>query len=176
MKEDLSYPSHQNKKGNVVDDCDEVEVQNIQLVESHVPLVKSPSDTKIYTPALHKLNNEDISLIEKISNFVESIRLDSRKEMNSRRDSTPNRSACGGDIRYVEQVDKTQQSPLPHCSSSMSPSWAEASRLTSKRDDRDNSQNRATEQLLLQAEKFKARVEAPKGNYSNYSSLLMPYD
>ena len=29
------------------------------------------------------------------------------------------------------------------------------------------------DQLLVQAEKFKARVEAPKGNYQN---LIMPYD
>ena len=37
--------------------------------------------------------------------------------------------------------------------------------------------NVVTDQLLLQAEKFKARVEAPKGNYNdNYNDMLMPYD
>ena len=41
-------------------------------------LVKSPSDTTIYTPGLRRISNEDVSLIEKISNFVESIRLDGK--------------------------------------------------------------------------------------------------
>ena len=40
--------------------------------------------------------------------------------------------------------------------------------------------DRIADQLIVQAEKFKAKIEAPKGNgnYSNgnYSSLLMPYD
>ena len=35
--------------------------------------------------------------------------------------------------------------------------------------------DRIADQLIVQAEKFKAKIEAPKGN-GNYSELLMPYD
>ena len=42
-------------------------------------MIKSPSDTTIYSPGLRHASNEDISLIEKISNFVGSIRIDDRK-------------------------------------------------------------------------------------------------
>ena len=36
--------------------------------------------------------------------------------------------------------------------------------------------NRVVDQLVMQAEKFRARVEAPKGNFANYSDMLLPYD
>ena len=39
-----------------------------------------------------------------------------------------------------------------------------------------SSQDRTADHLLLQAEKFKARVEAPKGNYQKFSDMLLPYD
>ena len=58
--------------------------QQINLKKGHTSgnLVKSPSDTTIYTPGLRKMSNEDISLIEKISNFVESIRLDGKNRVS----------------------------------------------------------------------------------------------
>ena len=60
------------------------------LKTNQVHLVKSPSDTTIYAPALRKLNsNVDPSIteevMEKISNFVESVRLETQQR------STPNR-------------------------------------------------------------------------------------
>ena len=45
---------------------------------------KSPFDTTIYSPGLRHASNEDVSLIEKISNFVESIKLDSRRDRSHR--------------------------------------------------------------------------------------------
>ena len=47
-------------------------------------LHKSPSDTTLYSPGLRKASQNDIALIEKISNFVESIHLDSNKAAASR--------------------------------------------------------------------------------------------
>ena len=44
--------------------------------------VKSPSDTTIYSPGLRKMSNDDVSLMEKISNFVESIRLDGKNRIS----------------------------------------------------------------------------------------------
>ena len=45
-------------------------------------IVKSPSDTTIYTPGLRRMSNEEVSLIEKISDFVESIRLDGKNRVS----------------------------------------------------------------------------------------------
>ena len=39
-------------------------------------LIKSPSDTTIYSPGLRKIHQDNVLLIEKISQFVESIRLE----------------------------------------------------------------------------------------------------
>ena len=57
------------------------------------PIMKSPSDTTIYSPALRRVNKDDVALIEKISKFVESIRIDKRNS-NSRteRDLSGHRS------------------------------------------------------------------------------------
>ena len=50
------------------------------------PLIKSPSDTTIYSPGLRKecSNSDEISIIDKISNFVESIRIDGKKSSQRR--------------------------------------------------------------------------------------------
>ena len=64
-----------NEKGSNLD----LELSD-QIVEKHTlkpSAIKSPSDTTIYSPGLRKMSNEDVSLIKKISQFVESIRIDS---------------------------------------------------------------------------------------------------
>ena len=116
------------------------------------PLFKSPSDTTIYSPGLRKVG-QDVSAIDRISNFVENMHLESAKSgkamdaivahysSDSRASQTP---ATGGDRRCVEH----QKQDEPHSS-------------------------KIADQLLIQAERFKARVEAPKGNHL---SLIMPYD
>ena len=58
-------------------------------------VVKSPLDMTIYSPGLRKLSNEDVSLIEKISNFVESIRLDGKNRV-SHFANDDNRPSCSG--------------------------------------------------------------------------------
>ena len=121
-------------------------------------LVKSPSDTTLYLPGLHKANNEDVSLIEKISNFVESIRLDSNRNAlrkDKGRDSCAPSTSRKGDYRRVDQQE------LPHSGKYVA--------------DRYSDPDLVADQLIMQAEKFKARVEAPKGNFTNYSDMLMPY-
>ena len=59
---------------------------------AQVQMFKSPFDTTIYSPGLRRASNEDVSLIEKISNFVESIRLDSRRETSQNQQSDRSRS------------------------------------------------------------------------------------
>ena len=161
-------------------------------------LIKSPSDTTLYSPALRKANNiqansqeqqirefirvnqlsnnlpdlaapgvvqvnsnnpnesQGVNTVDNITNFVESIRISC--------DTSKNRSPQGKrsqDVRIVEAAV-----PVPSGS---------GSRRMNSGSGTDRTTDRTTDQLLLQAEKFKARVEAPKGR-SNIDSLLMPYD
>ena len=104
-------------------------------------LVKSPSDTTTYSPGLRKAVSDEISVVDKISNFIEGIRLGNNR-----------RSSEAGDTRQVEH--------------------GEHSRSWNKRTP-DKAADRLSDQLVLQAEKFKAKIEAPKGNYTE---MLMPYD
>ena len=143
--------------------------------------VKSP-DTMIYSPGLKKVSNEDISLIEKISNFVESIRLDGKyghgKSGSGRSDQLQRQSRqesphqqCAHDVRTMIQSRDVCQSGSGDRSRANS---------SNRREARNNNESadEITDQLLVQAEKFHARVEAPKGNsqVNQFNSLLMPYD
>ena len=70
-------------------------------------LVKSPSDTTLYSPGLRKVNNEDVTLIEKISNFVESIWLEDRLDRSRQCQSNSpgyQLSSASQDSRRVENV------------------------------------------------------------------------
>ena len=81
--------------------------------------VKSPSDTIIYSPGLRKLNSDEVTLIEKISNFVESIRLDGSRSSrirsnNVHRDDMVARTPLISpvrDRRHVETASTSRQSP-----------------------------------------------------------------
>ena len=145
------------------------------MPQTSVPLIKSPSDSTIYTPAWRKLNNNNVSLIEKISNFVESIRLDAKVSDQNNLTTRNDKEATplhlpGRDNRCVER-----SSPQAHCSTNNG-ERSDGGRYADRPDESGNNPvNKVTDQLLLQAEKFKTRVEAPKGN-DNYYNLLMSYD
>ena len=133
-------PKQQTKRdsrGMAVDNVAIVSKQPQQL------MFKSPSDTTIYSPGLLKLSQEgpmplqarvspgmnlnlnpslktshDLSIIDKISNFVESIRLDSCRPRNSplRRKgvelvSSTGRKSHADDIRVVQQEKAIPTSP-----------------------------------------------------------------
>ena len=152
------------------------------------PNFKSPSDTTIYSPGLQKISGHssqinDIALIDKISNFVEGIRLDSKSADRSSThkhrsivtppyatgDGSDQESAVRGlgpgvkkDCRHVEDHHRHKQySAKQHQRD-----------VTDDGEDDDNS-DWVADRLLIQAEKFRAHIEAPKGNYNQ---LLMPYD
>ena len=130
----------------------------------HLSTVKSPSDTTIYSPRLCKVtvnhdgngNDTDSTLIDKISNFVEGIRLDAE----NKRSCDVEKSTPRVDVRKVMHNDSTRNDS--------SRGRRERSKSPTPNPDR------IADQLLVQAERFKAKVEAPKGNFLN--DILMPYD
>ena len=149
--------------------------------QNPVRLIKSPSDMTIYTPALRKADNEDVKLIEKISNFVESIRLDDRRHRSGsgdKRDGHGRRNTMEGSSQSqsieredVRQVEHAHRNRSGH-SRDRDTGHRHSSEL-SKSPVQAEQGDQIADQLLVQGEKFKARIEAPKGNYMN---MTMPYD
>ena len=159
---------------------------------------KSPSDTIIYSPGLRKLSHEDVSLTETISNFVESIRLDTRSQIRGESSGTTNRdgrctrerdvdvtpkfshgvqlmqnhSAQTRDVREVRHVEHNGEDRDDH---NLDLSGSAGLQMNKHCRKQSPDPVRVEDQLLVQAEKFKARVEAPKGNF-NYNDMLMPFD
>ena len=129
---------------------DNHENQNLENENINTPknehcrqLIKSLSDTTIYSPALRRASNEDVSLMEKNSNFVESIRLDSRRgqsggQQSRDRDNSNNKPvnlpSPARDVRRVEQGGRR-----PSASAGASSPAA-------------NQPDRVTDQILLQGE------------------------
>ena len=137
------------------------------------PIVKSPSDSTLYTPALKLLkqqgntvlkgqvnnastirnadrvlngpSNESDSeeVIEKISNFVDNMRIESSRKSN-KRDRRRSHS------RYSD--DQSQSPP--------------------RRQDREDVAREVTDRIILESEKFKAQLVAPKGMPSRIDSNI----
>ena len=116
-----------------------------------VPKIKSPSDTTLYTQALHKSNPvDDIQepVVDRIANFVENIRLQT-PPMRQVRNSTPQQPL----------VQPAETDPLVD--------------VEPPRDDPELAAARArTEKILLESEKFKVNITAPQGRLSDLKQLV----
>ena len=111
--------------------------------------LKSPSDTTIYIPGLKKAiasdGHENINLIDRISNFVENVRLETT--------GTPRRQVIDTGMR--QQLPEVQPQPRPSgetWGNFQPPTIDEAAEARSHAD-----------KLILDAERFKASVNAPQG-------------
>ena len=113
--------------------------------------VKSPSDTTIYNLGLKRLKEQKGktgSLLHKVSDFVENIRMETESEMVGRGDMD---NHAKGKLRAS---DATQ----PETSST----------------GKDDAEHRA-EDVVVQAEKFRANVSAPKGMlFTNELNMNLP--
>ena len=132
--------------GNIPINFDNVHVQD------NVHVNKSPSDSTLYTPALKK-GVEVNGIIDRISNFVETIRLES--EGSNRKNSPSVKSV----VRTPQQSGKkvSQHQAEPHCSH----------QLDDDLPDRSDPVKEKVNQIILNAEKMKANLVAPKGDYNN---------
>ena len=103
-------------------------------VKTTVSLVKSPSDTTLYAPALRRVEvrednlNRQRELIDKISNFVE-------------------------DVRLEESAKRTSQAHDVNAAGNAEPSTSRSDRAAHK----------LAEKIVVQAEQFKASIAPPKG-------------
>ena len=124
--------------------------------------IKSPSDSTLYTPALKRapivpIDNQD-NVINKISQFVENIRMDSEKNEHkhrrqSREDSQErgesSSSQCSYKTRNDEDNAEYDARKIEKQQRRMQPNEEEARNLADK--------------LVLDSEQFKASLVAPQG-------------
>ena len=116
-------------------------------------ILKSPSDTTLYTPVL-KRGKKANNLIDRISDFVESIRLETESEDSRRRRSRDSQRA---DVR--SRLGKRSDS-RPGCSKDNYDDYSSTEEeLVAKEPAREKAN-----QLIVNAEKMKASLVAPKGN------------
>ena len=137
------------------------------------PIVKSPSDSTLYTPALKLLkqqgntvlkgpvintgtsgnanmvlngpsnDTDSEEVIEKFSNFVDSMRIESSRKSNKR------------DQRQSHSGNSDDQSQSPP-----------------RRQGREEVAREVTDRIILESEKFKAQLVAPKGMSSRIDSNI----
>ena len=124
--------------------------------------VKSPSDSTLYTPALKKLTagingkNQADNIINKISNFVDEMRIESSRVSSAEKGTAAKRLVMDEQQPSTSGGAGVGRAPdLP----AQQPSGANVDEV----DEFRKAQERSDE-LLIQAEQFKARVSAPKGN------------
>ena len=81
---------------------------------SKIPnLVKSPSDTMLYTPTLKRVGSTSDDLINKISDFVEGVGLEERPRLVQEKDEVePGTSGCSQKSEQVDQVDVADKAIL----------------------------------------------------------------
>ena len=115
------------------------------------PMIKSPSDSTLYTPAL-KLRQRDTvqnvggqeNIVDQVSSFVDKMRLQaSQRDRESSRSSHRNLVPEGNDSREYHGSDADQAS--------------------SHKDDHEAHAKELTDKLILESEKFKADLVTPKG-------------
>ena len=125
------------------------------------PGIKSPSDTTLYAPALSR-KSRDNNVINRISNFVEGMRLDGSRS----RSPTPrnrHRSSREHSERREHQRVRERRSETPHGGSTVS----EGRQPREERHaDDDSVGNSEAACATLDAERFKAKVVAPKGRFT----------
>ena len=130
--------------------------------------IKSPSDTTLYSPVLKKgvvRNN----LIDKISDFVENIRISDRekeheREHRSKRERSSHRENRYDDKERGRRSRDNPTSPEGHRHRDYRSRSPETSMTMQK--ERDVHDGEAA-RIILEAEKFCANVNAPKGNDLN---------
>ena len=142
------------------------EASNRHSISGAVPPVirpmKSPSDSTLYTPALKKIHNdsETYKLIEKISNFVESIRMESEVGESSlaprrqREMVTPERQRSITPRRRLHLSDEEGEDPEPEMF---------VGGPSPNRESVPESPLQKAERIVRDAEKMKANLIAPKG-------------
>ena len=144
------------KRGKVDDQIPNTDKCVSKQVKPNSPIVKSPSDSTLYTPALRKISErtqmKNTDIIDQISDFVDNIRLQStrtdfRKDKES--NGTPKSSRYNTDTRRVES-----KVVRPDMRRQESDDDEEIIEARSKE---------ASEKLVVEAEQLKANLIAPKG-------------
>ena len=139
--------------------------EKTQIDNSNINKLKSPSDTTIYAPGLQKVNygkkQRNQMMLNKISNFVETV----RNEV---------------DMQQPQPSTSGRQQPQP--STSRQPQQMETQAPTSyqiegneEMDPQVQMAREYADKLILDAERYKASLAAPRGNYTGNDILVSEF-
>ena len=158
---------HENRKEAGKDD-NLINVQSDQL-ESNQKLmpklntIKSPSDTTIYAPAMKLADRQNCKIIDKISNFVESVRFEQTNRDNETR--VPGRESREVTLGQPQLAAKAQEELNQAPVDLVQPEVVPGFEVASARADRN----------LLEAEHFKAAVTALQGKQLvQFNNAVLP--
>ena len=135
-------------------------------------IIKSPSDTTLYTPALRK-GIEANSAVHKISEFVENIRLETQHtSLNStgHKKQSEAKSKTAGKHRAEqvdnpEEIDDEQLRNLEHDEQNIM--------FDEMEEDPTDAVKKLTDKVVLEAEQKKAILSAPKGMVVNKTVQML---
>ena len=129
------------------------------------PIIKSPSDTTIYVPALQKLQrqigaesnliqNKRDNPIDNIASFIQGVHLENNRQ--SLRGPEEDYEDQSESIADQEMSEEEKLEPVPS---------------TSKKQDQLKEAREKVNKLIVEAEQFKAMIEDPKGKYANLLNI-----
>ena len=131
--------------------------------------IKSPSDTTLYAPLLNKGSSKGKEIIDQISNFVESVRLNHKEKerrFESRRPSPHRQGEATPTTSRRDDGRKGHQRELKDSFGEMiQEEWKRVSNVKSVAD-----------KIILEAEKFKASVQAPQGMVNSLFNIVQFFD
>ena len=141
-----------------------IPVKKINTKLTREKIIKSPSDTTIYVPALcrtpENLKKGENQMIDRISEFIEGIRMNENVVNEDRRRSGPPQ----------QRGDCIQRQPEPSIArEEPQPSTSNEQRNEEYKEDIEEARKRAN-YLVLEAEKYKAAMVNPAGICNNDNS------
>ena len=133
---------------NQINDLEDNVTEELNMPDHNITRVKSPSDTTIYAPGLAKTGPEkqveQMSMVNKISDFIEGMRVEDKRRRSLDKQmvtSLTNKHGAEG------EPGTSTGGLMPQITPSRNPAKELADRK------------------IIEAEKFKASLTTPKGNY-----------
>ena len=143
----------------VISNVTPVKCKNVQP-----SVIRSPSESTIYVPALNQIMNQgQDNIIDKISNFVEEVRIETTRQQRSPAQGHP----VGQETERMAPVPGTlnAQNVLGQPELDSSVHVQQPDGLLADDAQADVNEGRlAADRILLESEKYKAAIAAPQGN------------
>ena len=158
IKKGIETINKQRTQGNIARGTPGKET-GVQSHENSRRMVKSPSDTTLYTPAVRKTTTPDNGVIDRISNFVENIQIQTA-------------AATNRENPVANQVQQPSGSGNDNLDDALIGWVQEAREVDDTGDPELTAARQRTQKIILESEKFKANIVVPQGKLSEIKQLI----